>query len=173
MRFGPAILVVLFAAILSALGQAPSPVQTFTPFEIIHGSPMPLPALFQAVLLDQKDRVASLLQRGADPNEVTASGWRPLHEAMYKDAVICSLLLAHGADPNAPVAEPKISGAHPSNRWTPIFFAVYRDRLDLVRELLAHGARIDIHDLWGKTPLDYAREKQNAPLVALLSKQRQ
>ncbi|CAR26662.1 hypothetical protein ZYGR_0H04820 [Zygosaccharomyces rouxii] len=53
------------------------------------------------------------------------------------DAQLIQLLVHSGADPN---------GVDSFNKWTPIFYAVQEGHAETVRELLNHGARIDITD---------------------------
>ncbi|AQZ17409.1 PHO81 (YGR233C) [Zygosaccharomyces parabailii] len=53
------------------------------------------------------------------------------------DAKLIELLVLHGADPN---------GVDGFNKWTPIFYAAQEGHADTVRELLNHGARMDVTD---------------------------
>jgi len=94
------------------------------------------------------DLVEFLLEKGANPNAVQA-GFTALHEAiMRRDAKLVGILLAHGADPNAPLKtwtptrrasrdfnfEPELVGA------TPFWLAARFAEPDVMRELVKHGA---------------------------------
>jgi ankyrin repeat protein len=48
---------------------------------------------------------------------------------------------------------------------TPLFLAAEAGRTDVVQYLLDHGARVDVKDDMGRTPIDVARAK---PIVDLL-----
>src|ERR1700730_3042710 len=123
----------------------------------IHGEAVPVPDLYEAVLQNDKERVKDLLEHGAKPNELAPNGDYPLIESTVwgKDSEICRLLVEHGADVNV-VTKPNAKGW--SNKWTPLFYAVYRKRAELVSILLAHGAKTNLRDAQGKSPMDLAKE---------------
>jgi ankyrin repeat protein len=92
--------------------------------------------------------VEFLLDSGADPN-AAAAGFAALHEAiMRRDEKMVSALLAHGADPNAPLRtwtptrrsshdfhfEPALVGA------TPFWLAARFSQPGVMRLLVKHGA---------------------------------
>lgn len=111
------------------------------------------------------------------------SGFTPLHRAAVNgDAPLASLLLKHGADPNAradlgqsplhmavlagqPASVPCLlsSGADPNlaahNGMTPLHWAVCHERRDLMQQLLAAGARADLPDVGQRTAHDWAQRK--------------
>jgi hypothetical protein len=124
------------------------------------------------------DRVKDLLDRGADPNVETSLNWYPVQLAMIcNDARIVKLLLDYGADKS--VLEDSILKAvkwdcdlsifeiieqecHPNwnniTEWSirrlPLLNVVVdKDRKDLMEFLLKQGARPDIKDASGQTPL--------------------
>lgn len=77
------------------------------------------------------DRVAELLDRGANIDALARDGFTPLSRASYSghlDAV--QLLLDRGADPNLGAAD----GANP------LFWATVKGHEEIVRLLLAHDA---------------------------------
>jgi ankyrin repeat protein len=129
-----------------------------------NSSPVPSPELFQAVMENDAREVASLLRQGVDPNQKAPNGYAPLIEAVIKDLdpAICKLLVEHGADVN--VITPKGAGGL-SNDWTPLFYAVYGKRQEAVAILLKHGAKVNIRDSQGKSPLDRAREAKNEAII--------
>jgi ankyrin repeat protein len=126
-----------------------------------------IPPLYQAVLRNDAHRVDALLTQGADANEMCPCGTSPLETAVFqaKDAQITELLLAHGADPNR--RTPKNLKGH-TNGWTPLFYAIYERRPDLVSLLLRYHAKTDIKDIDGKTPLHWARDRKAPDIVTLL-----
>jgi ankyrin repeat protein len=95
-----------------------------------------------------RDLVEFLLEKGADPN-LAAAGFTALHAAiMHRDAKLAAALLAHGADPNAPLKtwtptrrssrdfhfHPPLVGA------TPFWLAARFTQPDVMRLLVKHGA---------------------------------
>jgi ankyrin repeat protein len=129
------------------------------------GPAVPIPKLYQAIMMHDRRRVEDLLKGGADPNERVPTGLAPLHEAMESDLLICQLLLQYGADPNIRVAKNEQGG---TNDWTPLFYAAYDGRDDLIAELLNHGAKANIVDAVGRSPLWYARDQKKEAATKLL-----
>jgi TonB family protein len=129
--------------------------------------PVPIPELYQAVLREDANLVESLLKEGADPNELCPCGTSPLEAAVAqkKNPNIAELLLAHGANVNART-RPNTQGS--TNDWTPVFYAVYYKRTDLVALLLKHGAKVNIVGVEGKSPLDWAKERNATDVVRQL-----
>ncbi len=123
--------------------------------------------VFQAVLADDSAKLTALLKQGANPNEKTAWGWAPLHQAMFMRAEIAKILLSAGADVNVRVSD---VGSMPSPRWTPLFYAASLGRADLVTELLKQKVDVNALDLAGKTPLFYAVQRQHREVAELLGK---
>jgi ankyrin repeat protein len=127
----------------------------------------PIPPLLEAVIRKDAQRVDALLTQGANGNEMCPCGTSPIQAAVSqaKDAHITELLLAHGADPNR--RTPKNLKSH-TNGWTPLFYAIYDKRADLVSLLLRYHAKTDLVDIQRKTPLQWARERKASDIVALL-----
>lgn len=107
--------------------------------------------------------VAALLHSGAPTNAVSTNAQRnqPLHAALAlgREAESITLLLAHGADPNATQA----SG------FTPIFSAAAANRQDLAELLLAYGANVQHANDQGKTAVDFALERGHTALADWLA----
>lgn len=106
-----------------------------------------------------------LLQHGAqvDTRSQNAAHNQPLHAAvaLSRNPETISLLLAHGADPNAAQA----------GGFTPLFSAAASNRRDLAEILISHGARAHHRSELDKTAIDFARERGHAELAAWLEAQ--
>ena len=74
---------------------------------------------------------------------------------------VTELLLSRGADVN------KRSGLH---HQTALHSAAYYNSTDGIEVLLKHGASTNIKDLFGDTPIDLARSKNNEAAVRLLER---
>jgi len=125
----------------------------------------PPSALFAAVQRADAARVKKLLEEGADPNRKERTGWYPLHQAVYANAEIVTLLLDHGARVDVRVSR----GPNQDNEWTPLHYAAYMNKPTAAEILIARGADVNAKDIWGKRPLSYARERGNQALVKLLA----
>jgi ankyrin repeat protein len=104
------------------------------------------------------EEVAEIRERYSDlanyQAEDTFSPWDPLTyldsggdsllhiAAMRGDARTAGLLLKAGADPNAPG----------DMSYTPLHYAHWKRHDDLIALLLAHGARTDLRNEFGKLP---------------------
>jgi ankyrin repeat protein len=114
--------------------------------------------LMEAANEDNTDAIATLLDEGADINEVDSDGTSALHWAVYSgyyDAA--ALLLERGADPNTvDVYE------------TPLISAVIAEDVEMVKLLLDYGADVNSVDASGYTAYDYALDYENVELQELL-----
>lgn len=117
-----------------------------------------------AVLNHNVDMVALLLRYGARPKEST------FVDAAFLDSPeiavrIVSAFLQAGSDVNS---KRRYSGA-PSQYWTALDQAVWRQNVELVR-LLVSQKGISLNDINGDgyTPLEIAQQKGNATIVGLL-----
>ena len=173
MRASPAIFSLICAAEFIVCPAAPAQYVVPSPLPsgplVYNGpnGPVPIPALYEAVLRNDRQKVESLLQNGADANEMCPCGTSPLEAAVQqvKNAEIAELLLSHGADANA--RTPK--NAHgTTNDWTPLFYAVYDKRSDLVALLLKHQAKVDVTDIQGASPLYWAKKRHSPEIVKQL-----
>lgn len=91
--------------------------------------------LHTAVRAKNTDAVDWLLEESADPDaKMKLDGSTPLHSAVtHKNSDITTLLLQHGANPNAT----------DNKRRTPIFRALYEQRLNNADLLFEFGADLD------------------------------
>ena len=109
--------------------------------------------------------VQLLIQHGAKVDAVSKNPQanQPLHAALAlsRNSESIQLLLAAGADPNAPQA----------GGFTPIFSAATANRRDLAELLLAHGAHAHLRSDQNKTPADFARERGHIELAHWLEAQ--
>lgn len=134
-------------------------------------------ALHWAVLHDQQESVATLLEAGADPVLLNRNGISPLFLAVQNgNEHIVAALLAAGADPNtllesgetilmtaaytgkpAVVAQLLEAGAlvdmrDPEFRQTALMIAVREGQTAVVEQLLRHGTEVDARTRLGPTP---------------------
>jgi ankyrin repeat protein len=102
--------------------------------------------LHRAALNNRPDIAQLLLDNGARANLRNRDGYTPLHEAVTHGATaVLEVLIQKGADINA----------RGWGDWTPLHLAVGKCDLGLVRALVERGgARLNLRDRTGKTPLD-------------------
>lgn len=106
--------------------------------------------------------VRLLIERGAtvDGLALNAMAVTPLHSAVSaRQEMIASLLLAHGADPNATQR----------GGIAPLHQAVQNGDDDAIETLLAAGARVDLRADDGRLPIDYAAPEKRAAYALLLT----
>ncbi len=115
-------------------------------------------------------RLTAMIEKDPESAKTTIlGGWTPLHDAVRNIRVdTVKLLLEHGADPNA------ISG-DVDHRSTPLHWigaCVLVDdpqpKLAVLRLLVDAGAKLDVRDKHGGTPLDRARQYRSAELTKAL-----
>jgi uncharacterized protein len=108
--------------------------------------------LFWALAKQNITAFRFLLNNGADPNVVAVREQSSAESALTLAAIMDNSeylqeLLAHGANPNLPIA---------SWRETAIYNAILNERTNNISILLKNGADIDWKDASGTTPLDHA-----------------
>ncbi len=144
-------------AIRAALERSPDLPKAFAPdgFSLLH----------LAAFFGHAEVVAALLEKSADPNLVSRNDAH-LHvinsAAAQKDhakaARTVDLLLKAGADPNA----------SQKGGFTAAHSAAGHGNLEVLRLLKAAGAALDRKAEDGKTPLQIAEERDQAPAIAFL-----
>lgn len=122
-----------------------------------------LSGLYNAASEDRLDLVREELRRGADPNEVQLRHYDTalMAAAETGDVELVRLLLDHGANVNAEDDGQEFG--------TALITAVrHRASEDMIRLLLARGARWEPKDCQGKTALDWAKLNPGTPAATLL-----
>ena len=106
--------------------------------------------LHSAAYYGDLEMVQVLLDYGVDVNSQNSFGYTPLDSASRdghrNDAGVARLLIAHGADPNSR----DVLG------FTSLHRASDSGRIEIVRLLIEHGAKVEVKNDRGKTPLDVA-----------------
>lgn len=123
-------------------------------------------ALYSATMQRNATIVRLLHEAGADLGwHQEIGGETALHGAVtaYRSDEVIAYLLGAGADPNA----------RNDSQFTPLHSAVqhyeYNDSyLDVLRALIAAGARLDAVDTYTRTPYDAARDESKRHLVELV-----
>jgi ankyrin repeat protein len=133
--------------------------------------------LMHAIVNNDTEVAKVLLEKGANPNIygmgttpfLLAAGANPLAGrgggggAINVNQEIVDLMIQHGADVNSQIAGTTTYSARvarsPSNNSegiTALHAAVAANNATMVRYLLDHGARVDVVDASGRTPMDVA-----------------
>ena len=112
---------------------------------------------FRAVEMDNPSYVRSQVQRGLNPNTVNAKGVPALYVALQEGALRAAqaLIESPGIDLNA---------ATPTDE-TPLMMAALKGQTELLRTLIARGARVNKS---GWTPLHYAASAGQLPALRAL-----
>lgn len=115
--------------------------------------------LVESVIKNDTGNVRMLLDRGADPNAVSAIGNSALmYAAETGNLTIMQLLIKSGAEVNT-------TGF---NGETPLFLAIFNNDFQSAKYLLEQGANPNVKDDFGVTPLIYAaatNQYQSADLL--------
>lgn len=89
--------------------------------------------LHYAAATGHLEAAALLIEKGANVAACDNGGAQPLHEAaMFGHVAVARLLIDHGAHPDS---------ADEVLRWTPLYYAEYYDRREMVKFLKDRGAR--------------------------------
>lgn len=111
-----------------------------------------------------EDLVRIMLNKGADPNAVNASGACCLHFACYRDSSsynIAKILLQNGANPDI---------AETTYGCTPLHYCAGNGDLQFCKLLLSYGAQVNTFDYYNYTCVDYAREGSYTDVIDFLQK---
>lgn len=105
--------------------------------------------LHKAVLQGDLEKINYLLNSGEDVNIKDKLGRTPLHYAASQGNIdVAKFLLEKGAD---------INSLDYARQWTPLFFAYFMERAEMVEYLIASGANTTIKDKSGKLASDYKK----------------
>ncbi|MCW3098860.1 MAG: ankyrin repeat and protein 1 isoform [Chthonomonadaceae bacterium] len=106
-----------------------------------------------------------LLARGADLHRVSSRHFTALTQAISGDQrATVNFLLDAGMDLNAPgFVGNEYMGGH-----TPIFHAIQIGHQEMMRLLIARGARLDVRDVRGETPLHWAADSRGPEAMEIL-----
>jgi ankyrin repeat protein len=110
------------------------------------------------------DTCKYLIEKGLDVNHINELDLTPLHDAATEGhADVCKLLLDHGSDVD-------LGAENGYGRYmTPLLHVIqYCKDYDTCKVLLDANADVNLHDGWGRTPLVYAINEEDADLCRLL-----
>lgn len=124
-------------------------------------------SVLYAVRGGNRDIVSLLIEKGADVN-AGDSGYTALHEAAkLGHREIADILISKGADVNARTLPLNVPGDLPSS-YTPLHLAAENGKVEVVKLLISKKADMNVRDSQGKTPLTYARNKNQREVVEYL-----
>lgn len=107
--------------------------------------------------LGKIDKIAELLNQGANPNTKDNAGWTPLHEVVQNGRLdLVKLLLQYNTLINIPGL---------SNE-TPLHEAVRYNHIEIAEELVKHGADVNARNCKGETPLQLAKGAMKEKLIS-------
>lgn len=134
-------------------------------------------ALLDAIEAGDVDRVTELLAAGADPNATVTSRYDTLEERLTPLLVAVRELQRPGApEPGCSIDSVVLLLRYGAdvNRWdeehesTPLLNAVFRNRIDAVRMLLAAGAEPNVRGADGDSPLRLCAQNGYPEMARLL-----
>jgi quinoprotein dehydrogenase-associated probable ABC transporter substrate-binding protein len=115
--------------------------------------------LNNAIVASDVDRIAYLLEHGANVNARFGDGYTALTNATrFGFNAVAMFLLEHKADAN--LAD--------ITHWTPLMYAAWDDDPEQVRMLISHGAKLSASDQDGLTPIAIAAQNAKAKSAAAL-----
>ena len=125
-------------------------------------------ALYMAIDNEDEGLVKQLLAMGADPNKpYNEDGLCPLVASCnVNNIAIASLLLKHGAKTDG---VGNLGGDYIEN---PLITAAMKGNKYMVQLLLRYGAKKEVKDETGRSPLFYARQQKHTQIIKILEKAR-
>jgi ankyrin repeat protein len=128
------------------------------PVEIIHFQKLPL---IQAAQNGNVAEIRKLISRRANVNATGPEG---------VTALMAAALSAPGAVPDLLAAGANVNAKDNLNRETALYYACRQGDLQVVEELVNHGAEVNTKTMFDRTPLEYAVAADSAPVVQYLLK---
>ena len=131
--------------------------------------------LHLAALGDDTETIRLLVDAGVQVDAVDFAGFTPLiHAAANRNLAAVRLLLAKGANPNARSGDGSFqkvkAGVIALGSFTPLTASAAHGSRELIATLLDAGAKVDVPDVRGMTPLmlAVATGRQNLDVIRLL-----
>ena len=119
--------------------------------------------LQEAIAHRQEAYALFLISKGIDVNHKDDNGATPLHyTAVYKLPIVAESILKHNGNPNL------LDKHGNSPLWTAVFNA--RGEYKMVEILMNFNAEINIKNLYGKSPLDFASQIKDDTLINILTR---
>ncbi len=127
-----------------------------------------LTPLMEASFKGNSEQVSQLIREGVDVNQTGYCGKTALFLVHHLDTV--RLLLAAGAKVNVLEEQDpfRVSVFGKCRGWSPLMYAVHHGNVDIVKELLAAGADVNLKTTRGDTALKLAQQSSNAEVIQLL-----
>ena len=116
----------------------------------------------------QRRAIEALLKAGADIHQTDKNGVTPLHFAVrFRSPAAVDTLLRHGANANQACTR---SGSTPLHRavtstGAPSTAGKQNEAKEIIQLLLSYGADPSLKNKNGKTPADYARDREILQLL--------
>ncbi|MDC1161875.1 ankyrin repeat domain-containing protein [Tenacibaculum sp.] len=140
----------------------------------------PEPLNFQCVFAIRKNKIKGIklfkkmLNKGMNPNLMDKNGVSAIHLAVYfENLELINILCQKGANMNLKSISKNNNSKKDipvSNNYTPLMFASYFEKEQSVSELLkCKNVEIKIKSKDNKTALDIAKEKNNKPIIELIT----
>ena len=122
-------------------------------FLVKQGAPL---TIHLAAVIGDRELLLQQIRKGADVNERTLRGRKPLHFASSK--AVAQILLTHGAY------------LHTKDLFNdiPLHIAARNGKAEVVEVLLDRGAWLHDTNFWGQTPLHYAADENRIEVVKIL-----
>jgi len=125
--------------------------------------------IFSAIYMNKMDKVKLLIMKGANVNVENYEGITPLHEAVMDNDInvsIVKLLIQNGANLNATTKYAKKTPLHNILKYQ----KNQKKRSKLVKLLINHGAKLDVKNFKGDTPLHVSMDLDMIDIAYLLFK---
>jgi ankyrin repeat protein/L-ascorbate metabolism protein UlaG (beta-lactamase superfamily) len=109
-----------------------------------------------------------LLEQGAEINALDDAGWTPLTMGAMANLDIVKYLIIKGAEVNPAICTDKVSKCCIPNPTTPLHMAARHGKIDIAKALIDNGAKMNVVNENGLTPLHEAVARNEAAMVDYL-----